>query len=237
MIQCRLCGSKSPLRDSHILPEFVYRPTYDSTHTAILFEPDRNRRGRRQKGFTERLLCGECEKLLGTWETYFADVWFHPTRQRRPAALPGDRAIISDLDYARFKLFHLSLIWRSGVSTRPAFGGVRLGGQEPQLRNRLLASEPGDPAGYPFFGIALRDSSTNGFQDKLLMTPRVARVRGHWVYIILFGGVLWHYYISSHAGPGNVPYLFDRTGTLTLLVQDWKENPFILELARQTQSM
>jgi hypothetical protein len=224
------------LRDSHILPEFVYRPTYDATHTAILYEPDVNRKGRRQKGFTERLLCDECEKLVGTWETYFADVWLHPTRQLRPAALPNDQAIVADLDYARFKLFHLSLIWRSGVSTRQAFGSVRLGGQEPKLRKRLLASDPGDPADYPFFGIALRDLSSRGFQDKLLMTPRVARVHGHWVYILLFGGVLWHYYISSHAGPRNVPVLFDRTGTLTLLVQNWKENPFILELARQIQS-
>ena len=31
-MNCRLCGADRPLRKSHILPEFFYKPIYDSSH-------------------------------------------------------------------------------------------------------------------------------------------------------------------------------------------------------------
>jgi hypothetical protein len=150
---CRLCGDVRPLLDSHILPEFIYRPSYDYTHTAVLLDLRTGRKGKRQKGFTERLLCSVCEGKFSTWETYFANVWFNRTKSQRPAVMShGDLIQIPDLDYAQFKLFHLSLIWRAGVSRLSAFSNLRLGTQEPKLRKRLLESDPGAPSEYPFFG-------------------------------------------------------------------------------------
>ena len=234
-LTCKLCGSPSPLRKSHILPEFVYRPTYDATHTAILLDLNHGRRSKRQQGLRERMLCESCEQLFNKWETYFANLWLHPTASHRPTQLNGDTVAISGVDFDQFKLFHLSLIWRSGVSTLGAFANVRLGGQEPKMRKRLLASDPGMPSDYPFFGIALKDPTTGGFQDKLLKVADVARVDGHWVYTLIFGGVMWHYFISSHAGPKNVPVLFDRSGVLTLGVQLWTDNLWVRDMADRSR--
>src|ERR1044071_6986550 len=195
---CILCAGPGPLRDSHILPEFVYRPSYDKTHTAVELDTRKGRRRKRQKGFTERLLCAACEGKFSFWETYFASVWLNPKKTHRPTKLSTDLVQIKDLHYAQFKLFHLSVIWRAGISKHPMFSNVRLGGQAQKLRTRLLDSDPGAPDDYPFFAIALRDPKTRGFQDQIIFGPEAARVNGHWVHTFIFGGVQWHYYTSGH---------------------------------------
>lgn len=62
--QCPLCGEYKLLCDSHILPEFVYRPSYDPTHTEFKIDINKNKLGKTQKGFSEWMLCTECEGLL-----------------------------------------------------------------------------------------------------------------------------------------------------------------------------
>lgn len=237
MKACRLCGDDRPLLDSHILPEFIYRPSYDHRRTAVLLDLRTGRKRKRQKGFTERLLCSVCEGKFSRWETYFANAWFNRAKSQRPPAISNGGLIqIPDLDYAQFKLFHLSLIWRAGVSRLSAFSNVRLGTQATKLRKRLLESDPGGPSEYPFFGIALRDPTTSGFQDRLVIEPEAARVGGHAVYTFLFGGVLWHYYISGRQSGRLVPVHFGLDGLLTLAVQDWTDNVFVRRFASKMGS-
>jgi hypothetical protein len=50
---------------------------------------------------------------------------------------------INGLDYAMFKLFHLSVLWRAGVSTREEFRNVKLGSHEDVIRQMLLRDDPG----------------------------------------------------------------------------------------------
>lgn len=234
---CKLCGSSSPLRRSHVLPEFLYRPTYDTTNTAVYLNLKYGKRSKRQQGIHERLLCEHCEQRFGKWESYFAKLWFHPTLSIRPAELNSNTVTISGIEYDQFKLFHISLIWRSGVSTLGEFADVTLGKHEPKIRNLLLTSDPGEPSDYPFFGIALKDVTTGGFQDELVKLPNVLRIRGHRVYSFVFGGVSWYYFVSSHAGKSSVPYLFDRSGMLTLAVQLCTDDPWVRAMAYHSRSL
>jgi hypothetical protein len=190
----------------------------------VLIDTQKGRTGKRQKGFTEYLLCNDCEEKFNAWETYFAKVWFNPPTTLRPAVISEDLAIVRNLDYAKFKLFHLSLVWRSGISRVSLFDAVRLGGQEPKLRKRLIANDPGLPTEYPFFGIALRDQKTGGFKNDVVRAPHAARIWGYWVYTIIFGGVVWHYYVSGHRQVQHVPVYFGLDGTLILAVQNWTDN-------------
>jgi hypothetical protein len=233
IMACKLCLQNKPLSDSHILPEFVYRPTYDRDHTAVLVDLQAMRRGTRQRGFTERLLCADCEQHIGRWESYFASVWLHPNRSVRPKQLIGDLVQIPGLDYWKFKLFHLSLVWRAGVSSRREFDTVRLGPHTEKLRKHLLNDDPGSPFDYSFFGVAQRDGSNNGFQDQILRAFEAARVNGHWVYSAIFGGVVWYYYVSSHSLGQLVPVDFDQTGVLTLGIENWTDNLSVRDMARR----
>jgi hypothetical protein len=233
---CALCRQSLPLLRSHVLPEFVYKPTYNAQHTAVLYDLESGKKGKRQKGFTERLLCATCEAHIGRWENYFARVWLHPQHSVRPTTLVGGTVTVQGLDYAQFKLFHMSLIWRAGASQLKEFKHVHLGAQQETMRRRLLADDPGAPDEYPVFGIAMRDPATGGFQDKLVKGFDSSRVGGHWVHVALFGGVLWHYYTSGHSTGREVPVYFSPAGNLTLAVQDWTDNVFVRSLASQIQA-
>ena len=153
MQQCKLCLRDATLRKSHIVPEFVYNPVYDSSHRAITLEPKKPRRGYRQNGFWDRLFCDACEKLLGRLESYFADVWFN--RPLRPNSLQGEVVRISGLDYTKFKLFHLSILWRADTSALEVFKGVSLGRHAEDIRHRILTADPGSADVYPITGFAL----------------------------------------------------------------------------------
>jgi len=149
--KCRLCGEDRELRKSHILPEFVYEPVYEERvhkyfqiSTALGYHPRR-----RPTGLCEPLLCQACEDLIGVTETYAREVIYGGTEIGVPNEPSGLRIV--DVDYAKFKPFQLSVLWRSGVSTLEEFRHIDLGMHEPRLREMLLAGNPGDPDEFPCF--------------------------------------------------------------------------------------
>ena len=74
---CRLCNTDSDLRESHIIPSFVYKWLKTSSGTGFIrFGEKPNLRS--QDGFKIYLLCDKCEKLFNSWETEFANSVFHP---------------------------------------------------------------------------------------------------------------------------------------------------------------
>ena len=58
------------------------------------------------------------------------------------------KLIIEGFDYAKMKLFLLSLLWRMGVSQLHFFSGITLGHQEKRLRRMLLDNDPGSAERY-----------------------------------------------------------------------------------------
>ncbi len=233
MSRCRLCLRDERLRESHILPEFAYRPTYDQDHTAITFEEDSRLSGTRRRGYWEELLCGDCEQHIAKWESYFAAAWFHSPL--RPRTLSGETATVSGLGYSRFKLTLLSILWRASVSSLAQFRQVSLGPHQDRLRQLLVDSQPGPEDRYPIGGLALRDPDTGGFQDALVQLPASARIAGHSVYKMLFGGVFWFVGVSSHKAGQPVPVCLRADGSLTLQVQDWSANASIRGMAALVQ--
>jgi hypothetical protein len=226
--QCKLCLRQATLRRSHVVPEFVYRPVFGAGHTAVVLEPNKPKRTHRQTGYWERLLCDECEGRLGRLETYFADVWFK--KPLRPRRIPGLEVEIKGLDYSRLKLFFLSVFWRAGVSTLESFQDVSLGVHAERLRTRLIASDAGPAETYPIAGLAIRDDD-GGFRDTLMLLPGGARIDGHHVYQMLFGGVFWSCIVSSHRTGRPVEPGLREDGSLTLPVQDWRDNSAIQEMS------
>ena len=152
MPKCRLRGSQVPsLRNSHIVPKFLYKDLYnDKGHMMAIRPPHAQHRPWRalQKGVSEKLFCESCEQhfnehfekpFLRQWlETRLPDPWIH------------DREIrIQVDDYPSFKLFHLSVLFRAGISSLPHYQQVVLGPYEPALRQLLLDRDPGRELEYP----------------------------------------------------------------------------------------
>ncbi len=229
---CALCRSEATLRESHVLPEFVYRPAYDENHGLIDYDRQARRQRVRRKGFWETLLCDACEGRFGRLENYFARTWF--SKSVRPSLAGKTQVTVRGLDYAQFKLFHLSILWRAGVAKSEPFRSVSLGPHEERLRLALLADDPGPPEKYPIAGLALRDPETGGFRDDILHLPTKGRLKGYHFYVTHFGGVSWFYGISGHSGL--IPAALRDNGSLGLRVQDWLANRMIQDLARDLQA-
>jgi hypothetical protein len=158
----------SHLLDSHIVPEFLHRPIYDEDHEAIYF--DSTRKGIRRRGFWEELLCRECEERIGKLESYFADLWFKQG-VRPELVIRGNRPLrVAGLDYTRFKLFHLSILWRASIATLRPFQEIRLGIHEERLRSMLLTGVAGPAELYPLWGVAVRDED-GSYKDDMLQLP------------------------------------------------------------------
>lgn len=213
---CRLCGKSALLRNSHILPEFLYARAYDDIHRAL--ELGREERVERfiQQGYREELLCDACEGQFNRYETYFKRTWFDA--QPLPTKLePGIRVhTIDRLDYKLFRLFHLSLLWRASVSEHEMFEHVVLGLHEERVRRLLLAEDPGAPELYHWMATVIM--SDGGVWDHVITQPVARKIDGRTVYVFVFGGCVWFYVVSGAPLKRFIPLAFGKDGRQTLLV-------------------
>lgn len=215
---CALCLRDVDLCRSHVIPEFLYETLYDEKHRLQVLSviPDQDN-WREQKGLRERLLCSECELKFSVWERYasLALKGGIPLTYRRE----GDIVFVSGLDYAKFKLFQMSVLWRAGVSALPFFEKVQLGHHAEVLRTHLLAGDPGFPQRYGCFIFGLKHE--NEAFTGVIMQPGKVRLHGHTAYRFVFGGFLWAMLVSSHdlSAPLNICTL-SATGDTVFLIRD-----------------
>lgn len=228
---CALCGRDKELRGSHIIPEFVYRQLYDSKHRFhILSTGDKHTRTFEQKGVREELLCERCEQKFSVHERYARGVLLGGTeivvRHR------GEYLELSGLDYKKFKLFQLSILWRAGVAKHPMFSRVKLGPHEQKLRQMLNEDNPGRPDQYCCVVIGLR--SEEEIQMGFIDQPTRLRIDGHTVYRFIFAGFMWVYFVSSHAVPGMFRHVvLNEKGEMKVSIGRFEDLGYLREFVRE----
>src|SRR5829696_2805371 len=120
---CKLCKNEKLLAESHIFPEFFYGPTYDEKHRFVSITTHPQHKPKLiQKGFWEHLLCEACEQQISRYETYAANILTNCDTYRTK---DNKAIVIPNLNYKLFKLFGLSLIWRSHISNNHVFKLVK----------------------------------------------------------------------------------------------------------------
>lgn len=223
---CRLCGNRSHLRRSHIIPEFAYKVLYDENHRFTLLSTIEGRASRtEQKGFRERLLCAECEGRLSLWERYASSVF--SGGQPLSILQTNNFVEVRGLNYKLFKLFAMSVLWRAGVSTMEYFARVDLGPHEQKLRSMLLAGDPGEPTAYAVFLCPLvrRSQELAG----LHLAPTRSRLGKHRCYRFVFGGLIWMFLVSRAPLENEVQEaLLNRDGQMVMMVQELTEADFVV---------
>ena len=193
--KCRLCEAEGQLKHSHIFPEFLYERLYDEKHRSVGVKPYPGvKQDMLQKGLREYLLCGSCENQLSKYERYAAKIL--RSLPDVSAEKPGTLVVIRKVDYCKFKLFELSLLWRAGIAEQPSFAAVRLGPHESRLRKMLIGSDPGKPWEYPC--VLIRFPSP-GTVDQILTFPQRYRFLGHQAYVAISYGMIWIFFVSSHS--------------------------------------
>ncbi|OYV95350.1 MAG: hypothetical protein B7Z68_07230 [Acidobacteria bacterium 21-70-11] len=182
---CKLCGTKADLCDSHIVPEFLYKPLYDSKHRTVYASGDLISKKVIQKGLREKLLCPKCEGRIGEIERRAASKWELPSR------LTESSYTIELCGYSDLKLFLLSVLWRASVSTLPLFGDVSLGRYEEQVHRRVRDQAPGPSTEFPIIGRLLRSPTDETLCGWLITGPVVASYGNFDGWLLIFGGLAW----------------------------------------------
>ncbi len=217
---CRLCLAQRQLCHSHILPELVFRPSYDKSGRTMELEFDGQNRFV-QQGYREYLLCEECEARFQRWEDYFARAW----RRRLPKIVrPNEVVLVTGLDYAKLKLCILSFLWRASVSTLPEFEPVRLGPHEERLRSILLEERVPRRDQYAVTaavlywpaGIKVPNPSSNVIWEVVQPFGRT-RMHGHWIYMGAFYACVWSIFVSRHAELATDQLTLSESGEMALL--------------------
>lgn len=225
---CKLClAADSELRHSHIIPEFNYTPCYDDKHRlSLLSSLAPEKVGYEQKGYREYLLCQKCETQLSVWEQYASRVLSQSGVQVVEQTENG--CVFGGVDYERFKLYGLSLIWRMGVSSHPFFREVNLGPHTERLRLALVAGNPLAPEQYPVLVTAVTFGGK--FYADLVIAPSLTKVGANHVYRTVIGGLVYSFFVGSKPiSPSLLDFALARNGTFTVPVVPIGDLPFLRE--------
>jgi hypothetical protein len=151
---------------------------------------------RQRKGLYEELLCEQCEKQVCTYEDFAAKV-LNGGVGIGIQSFP-DKIIASDIQYDKFKLFQLSILWRSGVSRRPEFNNIKLGPHQELLRKMILNNNPGESYEYGCLMSFVPDANERLQRMVYPLEPLNRKIKSFQIYRGIFGGLIWAYVVSSH---------------------------------------
>ncbi|SDS95846.1 hypothetical protein SAMN05216490_2176 [Mucilaginibacter mallensis] len=212
----------------------MYQELYDENHKLISFNPQNYVNGEKRiknpssGEYEGGILCKNCDNnIIGSYETYAAKALFGEKLNTEESPIlknnadKGDNtqfSIFNNVDYRKFKLFLLSILWRASISKRATFGYINLGPHEDILRKMILDGDPGTEHEYPIFTMTYLNDKK--MPRDIILTPTRKRTKaGHIFYIFPIGGLIYSYYVNSkyHPLPDYV-----KIGTIS------KDNKFII---------
>lgn len=236
--QCRLCLSTEQLCESHIIPEGLFSSLYDEKHRMIgVAVGAQNKRAEfLQKGFREALLCQNCETFMNReYEHYGIDTFrkiasqdFNdPLHVRRIQDKENEGIIIGGIDYKRFKLFLLSILWRASVSNREEFNQIELGEHNDIIRQMILNGNPEERFVYPFIVFML-----TGEIDNTILSPAYVPIEDISCYQFVFCN-LFVWFAVTNQRPNERLFNLSLTedGTITTSTFESTELPILKNAA------
>lgn len=202
---CQLCLSEGTLaKRSHIFPDFFYKKIMDGEKLylvdpqKIIKEKPEDNRYLNTGDYDNSILCDHCENHISKFESYGRNIFYgHSSNKFRASTSNQGKFInLKNLDYAKLKLFFLSIIWKSSVSKREFYKTVYLGHKHEEImRKMILNSEPYDDSKYPICIVKLTDKENI---SRLISGFNKLKQDGIFSYLLLIDGFLFWYKISSH---------------------------------------
>ena len=205
MGKCKLCGEEKELcKQSHIIPNFMYKDLFDEKNRMYAIQSEEGgikQKGIRQTGeFEANILCKGCDNgTLGKLERYASLILYdgYPKIIEHRKSPDGmTYTYCAELDYAKFKLFLLSLLWRASISSRPQFKEVHLGPHEERIRRMLFGGNPGEQLEYPC--LIMTYLNREDYPSDLVTQPSQSKVDGGYIYKFLIGGMIYIFFVSKN---------------------------------------
>lgn len=227
MPTCKLCHEEAELRRSHIYPDHLYGLARDDDNVSHFIRAQGNIQ-RRQQGLWEYLFCDECEQLLSReYENYFADLWLN--NNALPNSIASNTYTIENIDYLKFKLYHLSILFRTSISSLPEFTGIHLGPHEETIRQMLLSQDDNDNYQIAASVLIHEDRTV---EKRIITFPKWVSHNAHTFYQTIFSGCAWLIKVSSHNHAEMSEISLQEDGTISMECERW-ETYSEIQLLRQ----
>jgi hypothetical protein len=159
-----------------------------------------------QTGVNEgNILCADCDnRVLGTLENYACKVLYGGKLHLSSAKYETPDGIkyteIQGLDYNRFKLFLLSLLWRASISKDDFFSCVSLGPHEERIRSMIIGNNPDTKKVFPCVISSAHEGGdlVNG----IIFQPRKNHFNHRVNYTFFIGGLFYFFRINDREEEG-----------------------------------
>ena len=220
-MKCKLClSNKKLIGKSHIFPDFLYKDLYDKKHRLHKVKlPEISTTLYTQTGEYDRhILCAECDNnILGKLDSYGKNSLIEGIveyksktiiHELRSNSWGLDVQFWSGLNYKSFKLFLLSLLWRSSISRRIMFEKVELAEHEEILRSMIYNGTPDEPDNYPC--IIFRYDHVDKLPTGIISQPfQIGDKTSPSGYVFPILGLYLIFYLSESQKP-----LYDEIGSV-----------------------
>lgn len=180
----------------------MYKDIFDDKHRMIKFTStiEDSDRWVQSGDYEGGILCNDCDnRIIGSFERYGSQLLFggkiRVTQKdyREPDGLEFRHLI--GIDYNKFKLFLLSILWRASVSSNDTFVQVSLGEKyEEKIRRILLSETQVAESDFPCVIISHRKEN---LPKEFVAEPRKIRMGIHTGYSFFIGGLLYMFKVSE----------------------------------------
>jgi hypothetical protein len=223
---CKLCKEeKELLKKSHIVPDFIYKLSgmFDDKHRIHTFDPkeflEKQKVKKVQSGIYESdILCQKCDNnVIGTnYESYARKAIYGgalPESECPECDTIGDvkpvLTICRNVDYRKYKLFLLSVLWRSHHCTDEFFNEIKLQSEnEERIRNMILSGNPGEYNDFPVCIATFAAADT--IPPDLMITPHRMEAEGLITHTFIFGGMVYLFFEGLNIQQQQIEFMVMR---------------------------
>lgn len=201
--QCKLCLKEKPLVKSHVIPDFMYKGMFNDEHYLIKINTNNIDQGRKihTGSFDKSILCFECDtKIIGKYETYANDIMYLNNSEIKKYERMGEDGLqdilITNINYTKFKLFLLSILWRAHISSRDDFKCVDLGKMHAERIRLMILNN--DAKGIDDYATSIMYLKNNSLPVKMVGDFIKTRNNAHTAYLVLINEFLYTFNVSKH---------------------------------------
>jgi hypothetical protein len=199
--------------NSHIIPEWMYKNSYDEIHRAISLDLDNLEKDLIQQGFRGSFICDECEKIFSKDDDYGSKL-FANTYKNSPIKnnlitntlnhhINGEENLIThweSFDFNKLQKFILSVLIRNHLWNRNIQKIHLNDAHYEAIKNLYLNKFSSDETSYPIKIIKLIETEIH--LHPVVILPYISPVEeNHKAYIFAGAGYIFYTYISSHKKP------------------------------------
>jgi len=199
MDRCALCFGQNRLEKSHIIPNSFFKRIKPNGR-AVEIHPYSPKSIRTvQNSWYEELLCRKCEALIGEWERYSIGVILTPEvfNVRKEISSKLNEKWFG-VDYKKFRLFQLSILFRSSVARGEAWANVRLSKDETELlRKSLIEEKPFNPSVFGCLIGVLINPVNNQKMVQTVGSPSFEIINNRKHFVFTFGGYIWEFVLPK----------------------------------------